>query len=119
MFIFDVCYIFVTSDRAPGNCRFIATIACENIRFLSLAAKSEEKRMFSQAAATNAVLVNILAEVKERQITATACNLKRTTRFFLKSGVRTTMCDNVGTKCYQESTKCEGTGSAKLLKHIY
>ena len=75
--------------------------------------------MFSQAAATSAVLVNILAEVKERQITATACNLKRTTRFFLKSGVRTTMCDNVGTKCYQESTKCEGTGSAKLMKHLY
>ena len=86
MLICDLCYIFVTSDRAPGNCCFTATIACENIRLLSLAAKSEEKRMFSQAAATNAVLVNILAELKERQITATACNLKRTTRFFSKVG---------------------------------
>ena len=42
--------------------------------------------MFLQAAATNAVLVNILAELKERQITATACNLKRTTKFFSKVG---------------------------------
>ena len=83
----------VTSDRAPGNCRFTAT---------------------------NAVLDNILAEVKERQITATACNFqKRMTRFFKKSGVRTTMCDNVSSKCYQEFTKCEGTGSAKLMKHLF
>ena len=58
--IFDVCYISVTSDRAPGNCRFTAT---------------------------NAVLDNILAEVKERQITATACNFqKRMTRFLKKVG---------------------------------
>jgi len=56
MLIFYVSYIFVTSDRAPGNCRFTAT---------------------------SAVLNNILAEVKERQITATACSFKkRMTRFF-------------------------------------
>ena len=35
MLIFDVCYIFVTSDRAPGNCHFTATIACENITSVS------------------------------------------------------------------------------------
>ena len=76
MLIFYVCYIFVTSDRAPGNCRFTAT---------------------------SAVLNNILAEVKERQITRTACNLKRMTRIFLKGGVSTTMCDNVSTKCYLQN----------------
>ena len=49
MLIFDVCYIFVTSDRAPVNCLLTPT---------------------------NAVLDDILTEVKERQITATACDLK-------------------------------------------
>ena len=57
MLIFYLCYIFVTSDRAPENCRFTPA---------------------------NVVLDNILAEVKERQITATAYNLKRMTRSFFK-----------------------------------
>ena len=44
---------------------------------------------------------------------------KKNAKVFLKSGVPTTMCGNISTKCYQEFTKCEGTGSAKLVKHLY
>ena len=44
LLIFDVCYIFVTSDRAPGNCHFTATIACENIRFSSFFAAGDASR---------------------------------------------------------------------------